>query len=87
MINCAYFNAKINFYFFKNIVTWEIAPDEVHLISKGIDNHVPRARFLMKNIQIFNNSIIFSVTEKIFMNNIKENDYLMCFYEKGILPI
>ena len=64
-----------------------MTPEEVSTISNGIEDHIKRARFLMKYLQVFNKTIVFSVTEKSYKSVLREQKNLLVFYEKAIIPI
>lgn len=68
-------------------INWQVTPEELLFISDGIKDHMERARFLMRRIQIFNRKIIFSVLNKQHLQKLRPNPNIIIYYEQGLIPI
>jgi hypothetical protein len=68
-------------------IIWEVSPEEVNVIAKGVKDHYDRARFLLTKIQCVNEKILVCVDEKWMVNRLRPHSNVIVFNEKSIIPI
>jgi len=68
-------------------ILWEVSPEELLAVSGGLKDHMERARYVLKNVQVLSEHIIFTVRDKRHLDLIKSHPNLLVFNQQGLAKI